>query len=176
MLTASQESGGFYSNVYNTASSIIIADNLLSPAEALKKGDKQGEAPGLASWADVAFLQYEELARKNEDNIQDLQYIFQAVISNDETISVVNYIALKNGQGVRNWDNKLTFSLNSDEGKALTGTPNGKGAGWLAATHKNQLGNKTIKDISVFTEDDAEGADAQDSIKERTLFIMFRLG
>lgn len=97
----------------------------------MKKGNKQGEAPGLASWADVVFLQYEELARKNGDNIQDLQYIFQAVISNDETISVVDFIAKKKNQRVRNWNHKLTFSLNSDEGKALIGTANGKGAGWL---------------------------------------------
>lgn len=175
MLTASQESGGFYSNIYNTASGVIIADNLLSPAEALKKGNKQGKAPGFASWADVAFLQYEELSRKNGDNTQDLKYIFQAVISKDETISVVEFIEEKNDQGVRDWDHKLTFPLNSDEGKALIGTPNGKGAGWLAATYKNQLGNKTIKDISVFTEDDTVGGASQKSIKERTLFMMFRL-
>lgn len=82
MLNVSRESEGFYSNIYNTESGVIIADNLLSPAEALKKDNKQGkQSPGLASWVDVAFRQYEDLARKNRNNIEDLQYIFQAVIS-----------------------------------------------------------------------------------------------
>lgn len=44
-------------------------------------------------------------------------------------------------------------------------------------SHKKQLENKTVEDISVFTEDDAVGEVSQsNSIKERTLFMMFRLG
>lgn len=42
------------------------------------------------------------------------------------------------------------FSMNTDEGKALLGTPNGKGVAWLLINHKAQLGMKQIKEVKVW--------------------------
>ena len=42
----------------------------------------------------------------------------------------------------------------SDEGKAILGSPNGRGAGLLLATHKSTFGAKFIDSVVFWCEDD----------------------
>jgi len=40
--------------------------------------------------------------------------------------------------------------MDSEEGKAILGTPNGAGVAWLLIQRKQELGHRTIKDVTVF--------------------------
>ena len=50
-----------------------------------------------------------------------------------------------------------TFDADSDQGKALIGTPHGNGVGWLMWQHQDQLGKKTFDKVTVFKTTDAQG-------------------
>ena len=43
--------------------------------------------------------------------------------------------------------------MDSDEGRALWGSPNGEGIGWLLAQHKEQFGIKTVTSVTVFLDE-----------------------
>lgn len=51
------------------------------------------------------------------------------------------------------WEGKITLQSDSDEGKALLGTSQGKSIFWVLLTHRQALGKKTIKKICVFLDD-----------------------
>ena len=46
----------------------------------------------------------------------------------------------------------ITFSLESDEGKAILGTPTGLGVAKLLLDHRDLLGRKETESISYFTD------------------------
>ena len=52
-----------------------------------------------------------------------------------------------------------TFTADSDEGKALIGTPHGVGIGWFMWQHRGdqQLGKKTFNKVTVFKTTDGHG-------------------
>jgi hypothetical protein len=43
-----------------------------------------------------------------------------------------------------------TFTLDTDEGLALLGTPNALGVGWLLAQHEEAFGEKRVTSITVW--------------------------
>jgi hypothetical protein len=43
-----------------------------------------------------------------------------------------------------------TFDMDSEQGKAILGTPNGAGVAWLLIQRKRELGHATVKDVTVF--------------------------
>lgn len=51
------------------------------------------------------------------------------------------------------------FSMTSDAGKAIMGTPNGGGVAWFLVDHKNQLGVKEVESVRVFKTDGSGGKD-----------------
>ena len=40
--------------------------------------------------------------------------------------------------------------METEEGKALLGTPNGSGIAWLLAQHRKQLGDKAVKKVQLW--------------------------
>lgn len=48
------------------------------------------------------------------------------------------------------WDQRLTFQPTSDEGKALQGTVQLQGIMWMLVQHREHLGRKAVRSISVF--------------------------
>ena len=43
----------------------------------------------------------------------------------------------------------ISFDIERKEAKAILGTPNGKGVAWLLAQHRAQLGEKTVKKVTL---------------------------
>jgi hypothetical protein len=44
----------------------------------------------------------------------------------------------------------VTFDIESEEGKAILGTPNGAGTAWLLIQRKRELGRRRIEKVTVF--------------------------
>jgi hypothetical protein len=49
------------------------------------------------------------------------------------------------------WEKRVEFSMDTDAGKALLGSPNGRGVGYLLAQHKSTFGAKgTVNKVTFF--------------------------
>ncbi|RAH45047.1 uncharacterized protein BO95DRAFT_515005 [Aspergillus brunneoviolaceus CBS 621.78] len=165
--------GAWYSNLYNTASGIIIADNLMSPmgVSRMGAGEFQEEGAGLINsrlapswlihlkqWSDVTFLMWTRLAERAGVQVDSIRYIFHAGVSNPLTKQVVRRALARAGQSLGGWDRVVTFPVeddsigSSEEGTAILGTPNGSATGWFIAQHREQLGRRKVVSVSVFGE------------------------
>jgi hypothetical protein len=47
--------------------------------------------------------------------------------------------------------------MTTEGGRAILGSPNGKGIGYFLSQHKDQLGVKTVESVTVFTTPGGEG-------------------
>lgn len=104
--------------------------------------------PDLKQWSDLVFLQWQQEAG---GNTQNLRYIIRAHVVNPDTQDIVFQALSRAGHTqLPSWNDRVTFQMNTDEGKAILGTPNGAGCGYLVAQHKTQLGVKRIRDVVVW--------------------------
>jgi hypothetical protein len=92
----------------------------------------------------VVYLQWKSKAQETDD----LRYIVWSGIVNTTTRAVAEHIMVsKTDEGRWPAWGDASWSMGSDEAKALLGTPNGAGVAWLLAQHKEQLGHKTIRKV-----------------------------
>lgn len=61
----------------------------------------------------------------------------------------LQFVPLNPNLGPPNWPG-VDFWMDTDAGKAILGSPNGNGVGWLLAQHHAQLGRKAISRVTVF--------------------------
>ena len=136
--------------MYNVVDGYIIAESNQSPAQTPLVIANRREAPALQAWSDAIFLEWQNIATTTGQNIQNIQYIFQFDISNDDTNDIVDQAVLNvDPQGIGGWPGHV-LPMSTNEGKAILGTPNGNGQAWLLATHKAQFGLKTIESVRVW--------------------------
>ena len=102
----------------------------------------------------MTFLIYKELAKRQNIPLSNLQTIIRDSITNTDTLDIIDDVCSRLG-------NKkpklcppelpgLLYDVNSDEGKALLGTPNARGAGWLLAQHRAAFPDKTVTSLRIF--------------------------
>ncbi|KAF1914819.1 hypothetical protein BDU57DRAFT_596691 [Ampelomyces quisqualis] len=99
---------------------------------------------------------------RDNPKIKDIRYFFVLGISNDQTNQVIASVLQKKGKTLSAWPG-LTVGTESDEGKALLGSPNGATFAYFLLQHKAQLGYKTISKVTIFrpdSDDDIEFVDA----------------
>jgi hypothetical protein len=140
--------------LYNVVDGYIVAESNSSPA--MSPNPDNIELPALQAWSDVVFLEWQHEATTTGQNIQNIQYIFQFDVTNDDTMNIVNGIVIPLG-GFADVPPGDEFTMDTENGQAILGTPNGNGGAWLLATHKAQFGLKTIDFVRVFavgTEDE----------------------
>ncbi|KAF1834133.1 hypothetical protein BDW02DRAFT_499116 [Decorospora gaudefroyi] len=146
----------FYS-VPNPKVGILIAFYTNTPnAIATGNGVDLVRYPPLAlcHWSDVAFLQWASLSV--EGVIPDLKFVARVSISNEHTIAVLQTVLSKLRKEQRAPENRLptwpgiNFPMETEEAKALLGTPNGAGIAWLLAQHKKELGHKTVETVRLW--------------------------
>jgi len=67
------------------------------------------------------------------------------------------------------WPGRKEYSMNTNEGKAILGSPNGRGVALLLIQHKAQLGERTtIEKVAVFGEgEDGSSIEAEEAEVER---------
>lgn len=149
-----QTTHGYFSQVSNPLSGVLIADSNLTRTHAAKFDDAwEEEAIGLSPlrhWSDVAFLQY--LSSFPEPPVRPipLNYVFRVQIQNAETSLVLNNIISKHGTFTFEFWPGITFGMDTEEGKAILGTPNGAGVAWMLVQHRKALGEKRIEKVTLF--------------------------
>ncbi|KAL1957809.1 hypothetical protein VTO42DRAFT_5527 [Malbranchea cinnamomea] len=135
---------GYYINEINTADGVIIADQNLSP----ELSGAGGDIPELKQWSDVAFIQWQ---RQAGGNIRGLRAIIRLKVMNPDTQDrVIDAIRRRGGDRIPAYANRITFGMDTEEGLAILGSKNGAGCGYLLAQHKEGLGVKTIRDVTVW--------------------------
>lgn len=105
--------------------------------------------PELKFWSDVAYLQWSEVNKENNE----LRYVVRHGITNATTISVIRQLLARDGlpdprSGRMKWPD--TVWMDEEAIAALLGTPNGSGIARLLIHHKRQLGHKIVKEVMLF--------------------------
>ena len=150
VLTAVQGTLPYFAQVCNPEAGILIADGNLTVPAAVMLEDELTKLPPLHYWSDIAFLQYLSTFPSPPPQPLPLNYVLRLGIMNHDTYQVLGNIFAGHGlHQCHSWPG-LTFDIESEEGRAILGTPNGSGVAWMLIQHKAQLGEKKIKKVTVF--------------------------
>lgn len=115
--------------------------------------------PKLQAWSDAAFLSW-----KSRGGGANLRYVFSMSIMNQQFPFIIGRALheVKKRKDASDfseydecskflWGNRAEFNLDTDAGKALLGSPNGRGVGYLLAQHKSTFGAKgTVNKVTFF--------------------------
>ncbi|PSN61384.1 hypothetical protein BS50DRAFT_651489 [Corynespora cassiicola Philippines] len=142
-----------YKQTINPAEGVIIADSNMKMTTAAGAS----LTPELYYWSDVAFLQWKDVVNNykfRQPGMQEsvLRYVIRANITNKATLDIIEGALSTTDQEATAWPG-VTFGMNTREGQALLGSPNGTGVGYLLAQHKRQLGCLTVGSVTVFLEE-----------------------
>ena len=114
-------------------------------------------SPPLSHQSDMAFLDWNRACTEHDVNPKNLKHIFLSVITTPETQQVVDHVfaetmgrSLNSVADLPLWDKRMTLMPETDEFEALVATAQVKGIVWMLLQHREHLGKKTIKQISVF--------------------------
>ncbi|KAL9627283.1 MAG: hypothetical protein Q9204_006679, partial [Flavoplaca sp. TL-2023a] len=138
-----------YSQHYLPTSSTIIVRQTRSPAYTVKKrlGASAPSSQEIAStlvpplnrWSDATWTLWKE-----KGGGANLRYIGRDYIANALTESVMNHIFSQHSSSSREFPG-LDFGMDSAEGRALLGTPNGIGAGRILIDRVGELGRRELR-------------------------------
>lgn len=104
--------------------------------------------PRMNRWSDIVWFLW---AKKTGAFADDLRYIVKDNIVNKPTRSVIDQVfGIPANTLELQWPGKTFDVRNSDQGKALLGSPLGSGIAWVLADNKKVLGNRSVK-ITIFT-------------------------
>lgn len=137
---------GNYLDTLNPKDGVILADRNYSPAVMDSKAG--AKLPDLQRWSDVVWLLWAMACEEEGVGVGNLKYVFRVNIINDDT----NFIVSKalESTSVGPWPGK-EFEMDTDQGKAILATPNGRGVAWFLIDHQTQMGTKTVKSVVVFS-------------------------
>ena len=146
-LTQDQATKATFTQVCNHQDGVLIAcDNRTAHHTKALTNNPKATYPPLVHWSDIAFLQW----LMQNPTPGNLKYIFRMTIQNIETCCVLDKVLRLSTQTRYDVWPGLTFDIESEEGQAILGTPNGSGTAWLLIQHKKQLGDKRIERVTVF--------------------------
>ncbi|KAL8688947.1 MAG: hypothetical protein Q9224_004761 [Gallowayella concinna] len=151
-----------YYSYYVPSISAVIVKTMFSPANILTKlltsaGEevpssqmiKDHLVPPLSRWSDVTWVLYSDLARKSSgEQLGKLQYLAHDMVTNGDTKVVMIYIMRKHQKNVGRLQMPfpgLEFDIETEEGQALLGTPNGVGTAWMMHDRARELGKRGLK-------------------------------
>ncbi|KAI2476619.1 hypothetical protein Ptr902_11966 [Pyrenophora tritici-repentis] len=140
----------YFAQICNPEAGILVAEgNLTVPVAAIFE-DLFIEILLLQHWLDIAFLQYLSTFPSPPPQPLPLKYIFQLTIMNETTCEILkSVIAKQDAEECGSWPG-LTFDIDSEEGRAILGSPNGAGVAWMLLQHRLQLGERQIEKVTVF--------------------------
>lgn len=108
--------------------------------------------PDLKRWSDVAYLVWAAECQKKGKDVSSLRYVFSSPVENAETRGIIAR-AMDTAHEPPLWPGRKEYTMDSDEGKAILGSPNGRGAALLLIQHKATMGETTtIEKVAVFGE------------------------
>ncbi|KAL8643708.1 MAG: hypothetical protein Q9226_008170 [Calogaya cf. arnoldii] len=118
---------------YSAAQRILDRNRKEKP---LSKSERDALLPTISRLSDLIWLAWTTVA----SNPERLRYLARDNISNENTKAVIRYLLLRD-KGQANsvvWPG-VDYDGNSDEGKALLATPNGRATAWLLIDHGHQM-------------------------------------
>ncbi|KAL8865248.1 MAG: hypothetical protein Q9174_006989 [Haloplaca sp. 1 TL-2023] len=130
---------GRYHLTYIPNNDIIIATDTISPVANVPKPSIPDRLPACFQLSDCAWVVWNKVSQTPND----LRFYAVDDVENDISRPVIDQI-LRNRRGT-NWvdfEDKLTFSIDSEEGKALFGSPNGIAAAWIMIHRVGSLGRR----------------------------------
>ncbi|KAK5132539.1 hypothetical protein LTR08_008856 [Meristemomyces frigidus] len=134
---------------------ILVAYNNISPASAIQwpfhRGWTGGPLPPLAAWSDIQYLEWHHLCTSHNVDPKGLKTVMRSNVINKATQAVM-WLALESvgiTDGPKAWPG-TKFDMSTDAGRAILGTPNGNGVGWLLFSHREGLGWKTITSVTMW--------------------------
>ena len=125
--------------------------------------------PDITAWSDITFVEWQMQAQANGQDIRGLKYVIRYEIVNLATVSIINRAV-----GIMyyiQWPG-VTILMSDERGRAILGTPNGAGVAYLLATHKTQLGQKTIESVHVWS----RRVQRSTGINSYYLYAVFKIG
>jgi len=144
-----------YDNLYDPISGAIWAANNISPSKKNSQARRNAPLPALQLWSDIVFLEWARVA--TDDNINNLKFVLRLWIVNAETCDVIAHVLRRlhpsrEESRLVHFENEGDVGMESEEGKALLGTPNGRGVAWLLVQHRARLGRKTVGGVRVWVD------------------------
>jgi hypothetical protein len=163
------QTGAYFASILNIKAGMLTAANNFTPeakrairyCSTLSEKQALPPLPTLRHWSDIAFLQWSLLPSMNLP-VPPLNYVFRQGIVNQDTLAIISAVVGYDCgyQGCHGdmierprWPG-VDFPIDTWEGLALLGTPNGSGVGWLLAQHKRELGHRVVEKVSVLFSDD----------------------
>ncbi|KAI8168064.1 hypothetical protein K4K49_011285 [Colletotrichum sp. SAR 10_70] len=139
-----------YTNVVNPKSGAFIFDSNFSPTYA-KNENKKGDIPDLDTASDIAYFQWRDGCLSGGDDVKSLKVVFRSHIVYNKTFQIVME-ALRRAKytEVPEWDKRITFKMDTDEGLAILGSTHGASTAWMLIQHKAELGLKDITEVVVW--------------------------
>jgi hypothetical protein len=131
-----------YANIFNVDGGAIIANLNWGP----KYTNEEIELVPLRQYSDVVFLGWQKAAG---DRIKGLKYVFRHQITNKESIAVIKEVLERRTEQAKVWPG-LQISMTERDAWAILGSPNGHGVAWLLLQHKDQLGLKSVRAVTIY--------------------------
>ena len=110
----------------------------------------------LSKLSDILFLAWQYGCDLKKTSPGSLKYVFRSWIVNADTLAILNQ-ALQNANVAppRPWPGQ-EFSMSTEEGKALLGSPNGIAIGWMLVDRQTTFPGKTVTKVTVFENDQGD--------------------
>ncbi|PSN67639.1 hypothetical protein BS50DRAFT_664959 [Corynespora cassiicola Philippines] len=128
----------------------IYAISRMSP-ESVAKNYKREDLPKLRSSSDIMWGAWQGAGSGNKD----IKYFFALYVVNQDTRGIILRALGNRKKTLALWPG-IDFDMESDEGKALMGSPNGIGIGYLLIQRKPELGTKFISKVRVWKQEPFE--------------------
>ncbi|KAK4561041.1 hypothetical protein LTR86_004996 [Recurvomyces mirabilis] len=158
---------GYFLGVYWPSSGIIHAQRSVSPTTIAKgtatddihlinrfKIAGGGEVVPLATQADVMFLEWQHQCAKSghENAARNLRLFFRGPVQNSAAQGIILLALRTKGlkAGAPPWSKRVKFDIDSQDGHAILGSPNGQSVAYFLSQHRQQLGWKVVKSVEVF--------------------------
>ncbi|KAF2258922.1 hypothetical protein CC78DRAFT_88846 [Lojkania enalia] len=144
--------GAFFSFAFDPEDGIFIFMEKLTAKYAARQRHPPvlGNAlPALQQSSDVAWLFYKYVADQQENDVRNLKNFLVVSISNTNTLRIIRRVLDQRGTTLGPWPG-LEIAINSDEGHALLGSPNGNALGYMLVQHKAELGHFGVSKVRMF--------------------------
>lgn len=126
----------------------------------------------------MAFLDWKRACTRFNTSPKALKHLLLALVTSETTQHVVQSIFLNRGRSVPTWADlpswvdRLTLQPDSFEGRALLATVQLKEVMWMLIRHREHLGKKTIRQISLFKDELTGEDDAHDvSVRGPSIYL-----
>ncbi|CAO2649457.1 Nn.00g068420.m01.CDS01 [Neocucurbitaria sp. VM-36] len=145
--------GAAYSFGMNRIDGAIFGQVLISPAhhaaDLWERQPDRSELPELRSLADVLWGFW----NRDNPNLRNIRYYVVNMVANEEACELIAR-ALKNKEKekITPWPG-ITFGTDTDEGKAILGSPVGATIAYFLMQHKAQLGSKVVTRVTILRDE-----------------------